>query len=291
MKKLLSFAIFSLLTISLSAQSAPPNTDIHVYTMKEKKGKITLSKGKNITNRSGYDNQPAFFNNDYILYSSYQDDGQNDILIYDLYEDKITNLTNSEDSEYSPTPVPGYNSFATVLMKADNSQRLWMYHLDTKKVPQLIFDKIEPVGYFAISEQDVLMFVLGQPVTMVMANMNEVDDDIITSNIGRTIRAIPGSTDFTFERTEDDGSNFIYRLNKTSKEFSKVVQKPEGASDWTITQEGTYITSVGTKLLAFNPKQHTEWIEITDLGSNASKGITRMAVSQENDKLAIVINN
>lgn len=291
MKKLLSLSIFSLVTFSLSAQSAPPSTDIHVYSMKEKKGQITLSKGKNITNRDGYDNQPAFFNNDYILYSSYQKNGQNDILIYDLYDYKVTNLTKTDDSEYSPTPVPGYDSFAVVRMKEDNSQRLWMYHLDMKKAPQLIFDKIEPVGYFAISEQDVLMFVLGEPITMVMANMTVVDDDIITSNIGRTIRVIPGSTDFTFERTEEDGSHFIYRLDKASKEFSKVVEKPEGASDWTITQEGTYITSVGTKLLAFNPRQHSEWEEIMDLGAMASKGITRMAVSQENDKLAIVINN
>lgn len=272
-------------------QSAPPNTDIHVFSMKEKKGNITLTKGRNVTNRAGYDNQPSFFNNDFILYTSSQEDGQTDIMIYDLYEEKATNLSSSADSEYSPTPIPGFNSYAVVRVEKDNSQRLWMYHMDGKKDPQLIFDKIEPVGYFAISEKDILMFVLGQPVTMVLANMEVVDDDIITSNIGRTIRVIPGTTDFTFERSEEDGTQFVYRLNKSTKEFKKVVEKPEGSSDWTITKEGTYITSVGSKLLAFNPKHHSKWQVITDLGAKGSKGITRMAVSQENDKLAIVINN
>ena len=290
MKKLLCFLILCLGGTSLIAQSPPPSSDIHVYELKEKKGKITLSKGRNVTNRAGYDNQPSFFNNDYILYTSSQN-GQTDIMIYDLYEDKATNLTNSKDSEYSPLVIPGFNSFAVVRVEEDNTQRLWMYHMDKKTEPSLIFEKIQPVGYFAISERDVLMFVLGEPVTMVLANMNVVDDDIITSNVGRTIRVIPGTKDFTFERREEDGSTMIYRLNKTSKEFSKVILKPEGAADWTITQEGTYITSVGTKLLAFNPQHHTNWEEISDLGNMASKGITRMAVSQENDKLAIVIGN
>lgn len=291
MKKLLSLLLIFWLTPPVFAQNPPPSTDIHVFELKEKKGKITLAKGKNITNRAGYDNQPSFFNNDYVLYTSYQESGQTDIMIYDLYEGKADNLTNSKDSEYSPTPIPGFNSFAVVRVEEDNSQRLWMYHMDKKSAPQLIFEKIQPVGYFAISEKDVLMFVLGEPVTMVLANMNEVDDDIITSNIGRTIRTIPGTGKFTFERREEDGSNFIYDLDKQTKLFNKVVQKPTGASDWTITEEGTYITSVGTKLLAFNPKHHSDWQEVSDLGSMASKGITRMAVSQQNDKLAIVINN
>lgn len=291
MKRFFSLLFISLLASPVFGQIPPPSTDIHVYEMKEKKGKITVSKGRNITNRAAYDNQPSFFNNDYILYTAYQEDGQTDILIYDLYEDKATNLTKSKDSEYSPLTLTGYNSFATVRVEEDNTQRLWMYQMDGKTAPKLIFEKIAPVGYFAMVDLDVLMFVLGQQATLVLANMNEVDDRIITSNIGRTIRAIPGSKDFTFERREEDGSIFIYRLKRTEELFNKVIQKPERSSDWTITQEGTYITSVESKLLAFNPKHHTEWQEIIDLGAIGAKGITRMAVSQQNDKLAIAINN
>ena len=291
MKKLLGLLFTCWLSLPALAQNSPPSTDIHIFELKEKKGKLSLSNGKNITNRAGYDNQPSFFNNDYVLYTSSQENGQTDIMIYDLYEGKSDNLSNSKDSEYSPTPIPGFNSYAVVRVEEDNSQRLWMYHLNKKSEPQLIFEKIQPVGYFAISEKDVLMFVLGEPITIVLANMNVVDDDIITSNIGRTIRVIPGTNKFTFERREEDGSFFIYDLDKETKLFNQVIQKPAGASDWTITGEGTYITSVGTKLLAFNPKHHSDWQEISDLGSMASKGITRMAVSQQNDKLALVINN
>lgn len=290
MKKTLLSIVAFFVTLLIYGQTPPPSTDIHLFDLKEKKGKISISKGKNITDRAGYDNQPSFFNNDYILYSSHQG-GQNDIMIYDTNKETTSNLSNSKDSEYSPTPIPGLNSYAVVRVEEDNSQRLWMYHMDKEAEPMLIFDKIMPVGYFAISDRDVLMFVLGRPTTLVLANMEIVDDDIITSNIGRTIRQIPGTREFTFERTEEDGSQMIYRLERSKNEFSKVVQKLEGSMDWTITQEGTYITSVGTKILAFNPKHHTEWQEVSDLGAIASKGITRMTVNQENDKLALVINN
>lgn len=289
MKKLWTGLFCLALIFELTAQTTPSSTDIYLFDLKEKKGKITLSKAKNVTNRKGYDNQPSFFNNDYILYSSHRE-GQNDIMIYDIYEDQHTNLSNSKDSEYSPTPIPGYNSYAVVRVEEDGSQRLWMYHIDDKQKPKLIFEKIMPVGYFAIQDKDVLMFVLGNPVTLVLANMEEVNDDIITSNVGRTIRSIPGTKEFTFERTEEDGSVKIYRLEREKNEFFEVIEKPERANDWTISPEGTYYTSVGTKIMAYNPNHHSQWIEVTDLGSDASAGITRMAINQENDKLAVVIN-
>ena len=282
--------LLTFLSINLLAQSPPPNTDILVVDMKEKKGKITLCNWTNVTNRNGYDNQPSFFNNDYVLYSSHIN-GQTDIMIYDLYEEKTTNLTKTNTSEYSPYPIPGFSSFATVRVEEDGTQRLWMFQMDGKTDPSLVFEKTAPVGYFAWNtNNEVLMFVLGSPVTAVIANAEKVNDEIVTSNIGRTIRLIPGTNDFAFERREESGEVIIYKLDASSREFSKIITKPEGSVDWTITQDGTFITSVGTKLHMFNPKNHSNWQELSDLGSMASKGITRMAVSQENDKLAIVVN-
>ena len=130
--------------------------------MKEKKGKIILTKEKNITNRNGYDNQPAFFNNNCMLFISHIND-QNDIMIYDMYEDKLTNLTKTKTSECSPYPILGYTSFATVRVEEDSTQRLWMSQMDDKTDPRMVFEKIAPVGYFIWnSDNHTLMFVLGQ---------------------------------------------------------------------------------------------------------------------------------
>lgn len=290
MKTTLLSICLLLCTTVIYGQTTPPDNDILVFDMKEKKGKITLSNGKNVTDRIGYDNQPVFFNNDYLMFSAH-DNGQNDIMILDLYEDELTNLTNTSESEYSPFPVPGYNSFGTIRVEADGTQRLWLFQMDGKTEPKVVFENLAPVGYFAWNkDNDVLMFVLGQPVTLVMANANEVDDKIITKNVGRTIKVIPDTKDFAFERREENGDVVIYRLNAETKAFTEVIKKPESSSDWVITQEGTYITSVGSKLWMFNPKKGTTWQELTDLGEKAGEGISRMAVNSNNKRLAVVIS-
>lgn len=286
------FVIYMALSFSglLLAQS-PPSTDIYVYELKEKKGKISITKGENVTKRDGYDNQPFFYRNDYLLYSSYRN-GQTDIYAKDLYTGEEQAATNTPESEYSPHVIPGFDTFAAVRQDKDGRQRLWLYHLNGKTKPELILEKIEPVGYFAYNKHnDVLAFVLGQPITLVSANAMKVFDNIVTSNVGRTIKVIPGTDDFAFERTEEDGSVIIYNYAVSSGEFQKIVTKPANANDWCITQEGTFITSVDTKLLAYNPKHHSDWQEIEELGEFAKKGISRMAVNQDNKRIAIVINN
>ena len=57
-----------------------------------------------------------------------------------------------------------------------------------------------------------------------------------------------------------------------------------------ITMEETYITSVGSKLWTFQPKRDKAWKELMDLGDVGKDGITRMAVSPDNKRIAIVVN-
>ena len=200
MKSSFKYALLVLLALSffdLKAQA--PDTEIHVYEMKEKKGKITLSKGKNVTNRKGYDNQPHFFLEDYLLFTS-EIDGQTDIMMLDMYEDELKNLTNSEVSEYSPTMVPGYESFSVIRQDLEGNQILWLYHIRGKK-PTVLFEDIAPVAYHAWSGSEVAMMVLGEPVTMVVTSATDRRDRIITSNIGRTLKTMHDSNKIAFERT------------------------------------------------------------------------------------------
>ncbi|KYG72988.1 TolB family protein [Roseivirga echinicomitans] len=288
-KRLLVCLAFGLSTLVSYAQAPPPDTEIFVFNLKEEKGNITIEKGKNVTERKGYDNQPYFYGEDRILYTAY-DNGQTDIIMLDLSNNKKTNLTNSKDSEYSAAMVPGSESFAAVRVEDDGAQRLWLFQLNTNESPQLVFENIAPVGYHAWSGSKVAMFILGTPVTLLTANTKKPDEKKITDNIGRTLKLIPGTLDFAFERTEENGDKNIYRLNSNSSKYDLIVKKPKNSSDWTITKEGTYVTSSESKILTFNPKYNNEWKEITNFSSMGFSGITRMAINENNTKIAIVIN-
>lgn len=277
-------------TVTSLAQTAP-DTDIWVYSLKERKAKMSISEEQRVTDRKGYDNQPSFYQNDFLLYTS-QIEGQTDIIVKDLFEGDHMNLTHSAESEYSAQVVPGFSTFGTVRVSKEGKQQLWIHHMDGETPPQLVMNDIEPVGYFAWnSKNNVLSFVLGDPVTLVKANVNEPGAKVITSNVGRSIKLIPGTDNFAFERREENGDVTIYRLFDKDNSFEKVIIKPENAMDWCISSKGSYITSVGSKLYKFNPKYDDGWIEFADLGEKGSRGITRMAVNENNQRIALVINN
>ena len=218
------------LSLCLCALSAfaqtPPDTEIFVFNLKEKKGEVSLEKGKNVTNHKGYDSQPYFHGINYMLYTE-EEKGQTDIMMIDLLEGKKTNLTDTKESEYSPAMIPGYDSFATIRVEEDGTQRLWQFHLNSKKEPQLIFEDLALVGYHVWSGSDVVMFILGSPVKMIVANTQELNERNITDNIERTLRLIPGTKYFAFERKEASGKKIIYRLDKETTWFEliKINQK------------------------------------------------------------------
>src|SRR5258706_516454 len=95
---------FSIISFSSLAQTSPlPNTDIFLMSMTLKDGKYAFGKPLNITNREGYDNQPSFISSGKkILYSSKREKDQTDIFIYNIKDSTTTQLTRTNNSEYSP---------------------------------------------------------------------------------------------------------------------------------------------------------------------------------------------
>src|SRR5690242_10480402 len=85
------------------AQQAPPATDIFLAPISiGADSKPVIGKPVNITNRPGYDNQPAFTADTHgILFTSTHEDGQSDIYRYDLGTKAVTRVTSTPESEYS----------------------------------------------------------------------------------------------------------------------------------------------------------------------------------------------
>ena len=83
-------------------------------------------------------------------------------MMYDIYNDELTNLTNTKDlNEYSPTMIPGFDSYSVIRQDKEGVQLLYTYHINRKRKPKVIFEDIAPVGYHAWSGSDVAMFILG----------------------------------------------------------------------------------------------------------------------------------
>src|SRR5260370_13102819 len=139
---------FSATTLSQTASpsAAPPLSDIFIVNVKNDSANMRLGQPKRITSWVGYNNQPSFTPDGHsILFTSIRDK-QADIYRYDLRSGATTQITNTPESEFSPTSMPDGDFISVVRVEADGTQRLWKFPLAGGQ-PSLILENIKPVGY------------------------------------------------------------------------------------------------------------------------------------------------
>src|SRR5437763_340665 len=127
---------------------APPASDIFIVEVKTKLDRKTrtaelkFGQPKKITDFAGYNNQPFFMpDGQNILYTSIRNK-QADIYRYDIRTEATTQVTNTPESEYSPTLMPDRKDISVVRVEADGkTQRLWKFPLD-EGAPTLILENV-----------------------------------------------------------------------------------------------------------------------------------------------------
>ena len=126
------------------AQGAP-GTDIYLVALNSIGPMLSFGAANNVTDRTGYDNQPSFLpDGSGMLYTSNRGD-QTDIYRYDIATGMTHAVTStSPESEYSATVIPDGNAFSVIRVEADSTQRLWQFNLDGTK-PEVLLPDILPV--------------------------------------------------------------------------------------------------------------------------------------------------
>jgi hypothetical protein len=224
-----------------------------------------------------------------VLFTSNRDGKQSDIYRYWIADRKLTQLTQTAESEYSATLVPSGAGFTVIQVEADQTQRLWQFDLAGKS-PQVVLADVKPIGYHAwIDANTVMVFVLGEPATLQRAMPGSPATEIVTGNIGRSLVAIPGTRSVSFTTRDANRVWWFKRYDAGTREVSTLVQAPEGASEpyaaWT--RDGRLLTAAGTRILSWKPGE-TGWTAVGDLSVAPVKNISRLAVSPDGRWLAFV---
>lgn len=271
------------------AQPAPPSTEVFIVSLANPAA-WTASSVTNISASPGYDNQPAFMRDSRsVLFTSNRDGKQSDIYRYWIADRKLTQLTETAESEYSPTVVPAGNGFSVIQVEADNTQRLWQFDLSGKS-PQLVLADVKPVGYHAwIDPSTVMVFVLGQPATLQRATPGAAETEVVTGGIGRALVSIPGTKAVSFTTRDDNRAWWIKKYDADTREVTTLIQAPDGPGEpycaWT--RDGRLFTASGTKILSWKPGE-TSWTAVGDLAAAPIRNISRLAVSPDGRWLAFV---
>jgi hypothetical protein len=266
----------------------PPSTDIYVLDMTLKDGNLQLGKPINMTHREGYDNQPSFFYDDEIFYTSIHDD-QADIYAYNLRTKRLRQLTKTPESEFSPTLMPDQKFFSVVRVEMDKTQRLWKFPVDAG-APMLILPNVKQVGYHAWADESIVMlYILGEPASLQFANVDIGKVQRLTDNIGRCLQLIPESSDLSFVQKNERDEWWIYRMDSKTLEKTPVVKALETEDhDYTWLHDGTMLMAQGSQLYRIKPNSGQDWALVADFADQGIHDITRLAVNAAATKLAFV---
>jgi hypothetical protein len=221
---------------------------------------------------------------------------QTDIYRYDVGSRQTTRVTDTPESEYSPTATPDGRHFTVIRVEADGAQRLWRFTMEGKD-PSVVLADVKPVGYHAWANADLLaLFVLGQPATLQVGDTRTGRAEIVARNIGRSIQRIPGGGISFVQRGSRPDSPAdapapltIMELDTPTKKIGRLTDTVPGAreADLAWMPDGTLLMAHDNALHAWR-RGDAQWTRAIDLGASGITGATRLAVSPKGDAIAIV---
>ncbi len=266
-----------------------PSTDIYLAELTSRDGTYHVGAPRNITNREGYDNQPAFEpGGTTLLYTSARNRTQTDIYRYDVEAGTTRQVTQTLASEYSATPLPGGGGFSAINESVDG-QLLWRYDTDGVGRGGILPD-VQPVGYHAWGDENrLIMFVLGgggNPATLQLGDLSTGTAEVIAENPGRSLHKVPGRHALSFVRKLSRDEWWLEVLDLDTMEYTRLGQTLPGREDYAWTPDGTLIMGDGSKLYQMRPGE--EWVEIADLEGAGISGISRLAINDSGTRIAIV---
>ena len=282
-------------------QAAPPATEVLLAPLSRSAGKLIVGEPRNISTSPGYDNQP-FFTPDgrSVLFTSARGplvskcgSPQTDIYRYGIAEGRLTQVTGTADCEYSPTAMPDGTGFSVIQVEPDGTQRLWRFGTDGKN-PAVVLENVKPVGYHAwLDDRRLVLFVLGQPATLQLADVSTGTAEVVASNVGQSIVRMPGGG-VSFVQQEGENSDRTLTITQVTIENGKPVLKPLTAAVPGARQAHLAWAPDGTLLMAHDGSLHawragqSGWQVVADLNALGLRNVTRIAVSPKGDWIALV---
>jgi Tol biopolymer transport system component len=297
-------AIVAVMAAWLSQPLNPPaDTEIFLAPLTIVAGALTVGPPVNITNSQGYDNQPSFspdgsavfFTSDRGAATTVQTLFRTDIYRYDIEARTVTRITDTPEGEFSPAVTPDGRHISVIRVEADSTQRLWRFTLDGKQ-SELVLSGVKPVGYHAwAGDRTLVLFVLGQPATLQIADTRTGTAEIVARGVGRSIQRIPGGRTVSFVEREPAAQQggaptlWIRELDAETRRVTPLVRAVAGATeaDCAWTPRGMLLMASGGTLYGWR-RGDPDWTRVADLDALGLKGVTRLAVSPKGDRIAFV---
>lgn len=280
---ILSISLFGF-CFSGFAQSIP-ETNLYLFQLASKDGRTILTQPVFASkfNPDGYNNQPSFFSENEI-YVTVQTKNGAQTEIYSLNPDRqeLTRVTDTPESEYSPTVMPDNRNFSVVRVDADDksTQRLWKYPMNRSDDGSVILRDLTNVGYhYWINENEVLLFLVNDPNELVIADVRTGTTKYVAQNPGRCFKGMQNGNVAVVHKSSDSAW-FIKELDVEKGTLRTIIQTLGGSEDFEILADGSFLMARGSKIYRYKDGESSNWELMTDVNGFGIQSVTRMALSR-----------
>ena len=283
MKKLLAIAL-CYLPLAVNSQSNP---EVYLLDIVKDGDSLLFLNPRNISNNEGYDNQPSFFDEEHLLFSSSRD-GQTDIKQYVIGSGEASWLSDTPNgSEYSPLRIPGTNDISAIRLDNDGTQLLYRYST-THETPEVLLKDMK-VGYHLWFNRDILIttFLIEGRMDLVVTNFKDNSSYTVQKNVGRSLHKIPNSN-FISYISKDDVLGTIKSLDPISGATKEITRLFLMKDDVCWLSDGTLLTGYGNMLYSYQPNMDNKWKLTHVFKDKTINMISRLAVNPNTTRLALV---
>ncbi|MFP4845700.1 nuclear transport factor 2 family protein [Winogradskyella sp. PE311] len=271
---------------SFGLTMAQTNTEIYLFDLSKEKNKITLNNSKNISNNDGYDNQPSFFDDRYILFASTRNE-QTDIAKYDMRYNTKSWLNYTDGGEYTPLKVPERNAISAVRLDKDGKQRLYRYMWSNGEYEELIKDLV--VAYYTWYDENTIVSAIieGENLNLYVTNIKSGESKKYDSNVGRSFHRIPNTNLVSFVSKSNTNEWQIKSLNPVTGAIRLLANTIQGIEDICWLDNKTILSGKENTLYKLTLKKDNNWKKVADLSINGITNITRLSTNTSGTKLLI----
>jgi hypothetical protein len=270
----------------------PVQPDIYLAELSVFDGLHYLGPLQNVTNRTySYDNQPMFTpDSRSLLYTTeygYGQRVQTEIHRFYLSSRRETRITRTDESEYSPTPVPGDRAFSAIRVEADSTQHVWRFTMEGMD-GEVLLRNLDAVGYHAWgNETTLLLYVFGETPTARIADLTTGESEVVASGVGRSLHKIPNRNAWSFVERVSADEAWISEVNIGTQEVRRLIAAVGGGDFHAWTPEGVLLMALGSRIYQWDPEVDRDWRRIADV-TDTGITVSRIAVSPDGSMIAVV---
>lgn len=285
--------IFLFCGLGALATAQVPAADLYLFELTENQGgAVHVHSPKYLSdfNRGGYTNQP-FFVSDQELYVSVRlkEDNQNDIYAIQVADRTIRKVTETPDSEFSPTLFPDQARIGCVRQttKGPNRQNLVVFPVDQSDNGQILLPEVENIGYFCpLDGGTIALFLVDGENRLAFSDPATGKTEARLSNIGRCLR-MDQAGNLIYVHKYTDTYWYIKSYDPRLKRSAIITETLPGEEDFCLDQNGRIFMGKGSKLYLHPGTEGGDWNEIGDLSVYGIDRITRLALNR-NNQLALI---